>query len=68
MVYGTVLAHAGYNEGMHQDTNENMPSLCIGWFGPNLQAFLHHLLAAAHQGNAAGIFGTHSAGAGFGDR
>ncbi len=36
----------------------------IGYFGPNLHAFFGHLLAAAHQGNAAGVLRSGTAGAG----
>ena len=34
-------------------------------FWPNLHAFWGHLLAAAHQGNAAGVLRSGTAGAGF---
>jgi hypothetical protein len=42
--------------------------LGIRYFGPNLHAFWGHLLAAAHQGNAAGVLRSGTAGAGFFDR
>ena len=58
--------YARCNEGMHNDTKLNTPSMCIRYFGPSLNAFLGHLLAAAHQGNAAGIFRFYCASAGFG--
>jgi hypothetical protein len=50
---------------MHHDTKQKRPSLCTRYFGPNLSAFFDHLLAAAHQGNAAGVLRSGSAGAGF---
>ena len=61
-----IVVNTSCNEGMHHDTKQDTPSLCILYFGPNLDAFFSHFLAAAHQGNAAGIFRSYSAGAGFG--
>ena len=66
MVYGPAKANARGNEGMHHDS-KGTPSSSIQSLEPNLKAFFDHLLAAAHQGNATGVFRSGTAGAGFFD-